>query len=675
LQYDIPASSFVIMKIRLLLITILIAFFSSVFAQGKNDIDSFLKKLKQENTDTALADIYAKLCFKYCTYNPDSALWYGNKAMELSVKINYAKGVADAYNNSGWAYYSKGDIIRAKEYINKALEQFKKIGIKQYIAVPLANLANIYVDKSDYPKALSYYTEAFQYAQEAGDESQCAEMLFSMGRIYNLEKNPAKARSYFQQAYDIHKKAGDDIYMAQALSSIANTYQYEGKYDTALSYYQQTIPVFLKHNDIYRTGNAYENIAIAYENKNQYSEALKNMLLATQYYRRLNSKIDMAYAYSGLAGIYAQTGDADQALLNYKIALELATATSEKNLQQSVLAGLSDVYVKINDYKNAYLLLDSSDKIKDSLFTKDKQDELLKLQTEFETERKQKENQLLKTQNLTASLQLERNREWLIAASAGLLVLAILLYALYKNHQSKIKNIQNLKELNTKLEKQKEEISRINTILQLKALRAQMNPHFIFNCMSSIQESMLTGSIEDANAYLTKLSRLLRMVLNSSDDENISLDKELQMLTLYLQLEKIRLKNNFEYSIEMSEDIVPEELQVPTLTLQPFAENAIWHGLVNKSNNRKLTIKGNIKNNALCFSIHDNGIGRKKADQLKSSTLKHQSKGIKLIEKRLSIINNKISYPHTGFVIHDLYNDEGTGTGTCVEIELPLIVS
>jgi LytS/YehU family sensor histidine kinase len=332
------------------------------------------------------------------------------------------------------------------------------------------------------------------------------------------------------------------------------------------------------------------------------------------------------------------------------------------------------VYVKENDYKSAYLLLDSSYKIKDSLFTKEKQDELLKLQTEFETERKEKENQLLKAQNLSSNLKLEKNKEWLIVTIAALLAAGILLYALYRNRQTKIKNIEVLQVLNQKLEAQKEEIARINNLLEMRALRAQMNPHFIFNCMSSIQECMLTGRIDDANTYLTKFSRLLRMVLNHSDEENISLDKELQMLSLYLQLEKIRLKNNFEYTFQLSDDIVPEELEVPTLILQPFAENAIWHGLVHKKENRHLTIEGNISNDILQFFIIDNGIGREKSEVLKKAASSHESKAIKLVEKRLSIINQNPSNPLAGFTIQDLYDEVHNAAGTSVEIRLPLKV-
>ncbi|MEO8712380.1 MAG: tetratricopeptide repeat protein [Parafilimonas sp.] len=666
-------SRFAAMKTLAVIVLMLCVFSYHSFSQYKQDIGTLLNELKQEETDTGRIDLYSKLSFKYCTVNTDTALFYGNKAMELSVKINDARGIADANNNIGWAYSCRGDNALAKKYISTSLEQFKKIGDKSLIGIPLANLGNVYMGESNYPLALSFFSQAFNFFENAKDKFRAAEALFSIGRIYNLQKDPVKARNYFQQAYDIHKKLGDDLYMAQALSSIANTYQYEEKYDTALSYYKKTIPVFIKYNDFYRTGNVYENIAVAFDNKKQYQDALENMLRAEKYYKKINAKDDMAYAYKGLAGIYAEMEDTEQAISNYKMSLQLAAESSDKNLQQSVLAGLSDVYLKMNDYKNAYLQLDSSYKIKDSLFTQDKQDELLKLQTEFETERREKENEGLKTQNLASSLQLERNREWLIAAAAALLIAGIFLYTLFKNHKAKIKNIQSLKELNTKLEEQKEEISRINTTLELKALRAQMNPHFIFNCMSSIQECMLTGRMDDANTYLTKLSRLLRMVLNYSDEESISLDKELQMLTLYLQLEKVRLKNNFEFKIEMDEEIVPEELEVPALFLQPFAENAIWHGLVNKNADRQLTIKGIIKQDTLYFIVLDNGIGRKKAEELKSEAIRHPSKGISLVKKRLSIISKKAYNTQAGFTIHDLYNDEQIATGTCVEIELPLI--
>ncbi len=665
--------SFVMMKAFITGMLLLI-FSALVYGQDANQIKNLLQQLQTTKPDSGLVDVLSSLSYNYSIVNTDSALYYGNKALLLAVKIKYQKGIADANNNIGWAYACRGDNDNAKKFLNKAETLYNKIGDKNLIPIPLVDLANVFLSESDYPKALSYFSKALQYFEDVKNDFRAAEVLYSIGRIYNLEKNPVMARSYFQQAYNIHKQDGNELYMAQALSSIANTYQFEEKYDTALNYYKKVIPVFIKNNDLYRTGNAYENIAVAYTNKKMYSDALKNMQLAKKYYQLSNRKSDIAYAMDGLGDIYAEFGDSEKAIENYDDALQLAGDVKDKNLQQQVLASLSDVYVKEKDYKSAYLLLDSSYKIKDSLFTKAKQDELLKLQTEFETVRKEKENQLLKAQNLSSNLKLEKNKVWLIASISALVVAGILLFALYKNRQSKIKNIEILETLNQKLEAQKEEITRMNNLLELKALRAQMNPHFIFNCMSSIQECLLTGRMEDANTYLTKLSRLLRMVLNHSDEENISLDKELQMLSLYLQLEKIRLKNNFEYTIQLSDDIVPEELEVPTLILQPFAENAIWHGLVNKKENRHLSIEGKIENDVLHFSIIDNGIGRKKSELLKKMKNNHESKAIKLVEKRLSIINRNPDFPLAGYTIQDLYDEEHNAAGTSVEIKLPLKV-
>jgi LytS/YehU family sensor histidine kinase len=252
------------------------------------------------------------------------------------------------------------------------------------------------------------------------------------------------------------------------------------------------------------------------------------------------------------------------------------------------------------------------------------------------------------------------------------LFLGGIVYLIYKNKEGKARHIKTLEQLNAQLQQQKDEIGRMNTILQLKNLRAQMNPHFIFNCMSSIQECILLGQVDDANRYLTRLSRLLRMVLLYADEESISLDKELQMLDLYLQLESVRLKRNFEYKIEVDENIFTEEIQVPTLILQPFAENAIWHGLQHKESDRKLLIKITAEKNLLYCVIQDNGVGRAKASQMMQLKKHHQSKGLKIIKDRLQILQQKTSRNETGFKFIDLFNEINEPAGTKVQITLPL---
>ena len=499
--------------------------------------------------------------------------------------------------------------------------------------------------------------------------------MHTVGRLYNLLTKYADARKYFEDARLLYKKNNNEQGMANEYMSIANTYRFEKKYTEALNIYLQIIPIFKKANNHYNIGLTYENAAGAYGELKNYPLALKEYDLAIEQYNIIKSNTDIYYPVIGKGDIYDGMKDYSNALSSYSEALRLAKQMQDRSLQYEAMERLAKVSEEKGDYKGAYQMLQQSNIIKDSLFTLDKQTELLKLQTAFETERKEKENLVLKAQNETDKTKLQRNTILLIASTIALVMLGFLLFNFYKNKEAKAKHIAQLQLLNKQLNEQKEAINQFNTLLQLKALRAQMNPHFIFNCMSSIQECILTQRIDDANTYLTKLSRLLRMVLNYSDHENISLEKELEMLKLYLALENVRLKGSIEYSINMDEDLNIEDIEVPTLLLQPFAENAIWHGLVNKTGQRKLAIEIKATDDLLQCIIEDNGIGRHNAFLQKKINNNLESKGMKLIEKRLSIIKQKYPQTQTGFTVEDLYNDAQESIGTRVKIILPLIVS
>lgn len=662
-------------KLRYIFISLFSLLLQQAIAQDAAEIQKLQADLKHATSDSDRVKTLSLLCFNYSDINFDSSLAFGNKALQLATDIHYEHGLADTYNSLGWSYYQHGDDEKAEQYLKTSLEKFKAIGSEENYSPPLSNLANLYLDEKNYAQSLKCFKDALQYAENANNEAQAAICYYNIGKVYNTEGDHAQARQYFTKARDIEIKLNDELEITADNSSIANTYQFENKFDSALIYYNEELPIFLKHHDIYRTGNLYENIGIAYENKKDYAEAFKNMQIAKGYYTQLNSRSDIAYLDEEIGTASVESGNVQQSFSYYNDAIKLAEQIPIADLKRSLLQDLSDAYKQTGDYKNAYIFLDSSYKIKDSLFTKEKQDELVKMQTQFETEQKEKENQLLKTENTANAIELKQNKKLLIFALIGLLSLAGLLYALFRNRREKIKNILTLSKLNTQLHQQKEEIMRINTLLELKALRAQMNPHFIFNCMSSIQECILTGRIDDANTYLTKFSRLLRMVLNHADDENILLEKELEILNLYLQLEKVRLKGSFDYAINMDEEMLSEALKVPTLILQPFAENAIWHGLLNKPDNRMLKISGTIKNDMLFFTVEDNGIGRTKAADLRSHQNPYQSKGIELIKKRLLILQQQSGFQQTGFDIYDLYNNIREPMGTKVEIILPIINS
>ena len=211
-------------------------------------------------------------------------------------------------------------------------------------------------------------------------------------------------------------------------------------------------------------------------------------------------------------------------------------------------------------------------------------------------------------------------------------------------------------------------------IAQLNALRAQMNPHFIFNAMNSIQQFTLKNEVDNANLYLSRFSTLLRKVLHSSQQNFITLDEEMNLLNLYLDIEKLRLGNEFTYTIKADEELETDAVKIPGMLVQPFVENALKHGLASKAGTKKLDVCFSlISENTLLVTVTDNGIGFKKAKELKAQHdkfLPHESKGMALVEQRIKLLGTPGKPVEIN--IAELNGDGSTGGGTKVSLRIPL---
>lgn len=214
----------------------------------------------------------------------------------------------------------------------------------------------------------------------------------------------------------------------------------------------------------------------------------------------------------------------------------------------------------------------------------------------------------------------------------------------------------------------KSEVQQQMQELEMQALKARMNPHFIYNAMNSIQSLVVSNEPESAVRYLGKFAKLLRQVLDNSDQSLIPLSRELSSLELYIELEALRLHVDFDYEIFIDDKLNTDEESLPPLTLQPFVENALWHGLSNKQGTKKLTIKIYPQQNYLITEISDNGIGRIKATEIKSKNISQSvSKGLNITNRRLMILNNENTNPVT---IEDIYDANGNAAGTKVTIRI-----
>lgn len=221
-------------------------------------------------------------------------------------------------------------------------------------------------------------------------------------------------------------------------------------------------------------------------------------------------------------------------------------------------------------------------------------------------------------------------------------------------------------------ERRRSEIKQKIAESEMKALRSQMNPHFIFNALNSIQRFIIKNDKIQASNYLSKFATLVRSVLENAQYSDVVLEDEMKALNLYLELEALRFKSKMEYNIEIEDNIDPKELKIPSMLIQPFVENAIKHGILHKKNGGRVDIKIRIEDSMLICVIEDDGVGRKKAQELKDKQKHtHQSLGMQVTQERLDILNaqraNKVSIK-----ISDLHDEKNEASGTRVEIFTPI---
>ena len=206
----------------------------------------------------------------------------------------------------------------------------------------------------------------------------------------------------------------------------------------------------------------------------------------------------------------------------------------------------------------------------------------------------------------------------------------------------------------------------------MMALRAQMNPHFLFNSLNSINHFIVKNKPEEAAEYLTKFSRLIRLILTNSKLTAVPLANEIEAVRLYLQLEKIRFNNRFDYSIEVEEGVDVDYFEIPPLLIQPYIENAIWHGLLHKEEKGHLKLLLYVQDPYLFVIVEDNGVGRRKAQEQKSkSATKDKSMGMQITAERVDLLNQLKQQQATVEII-DMEDQDGNPSGTKVIMRIPI---
>jgi LytS/YehU family sensor histidine kinase len=209
--------------------------------------------------------------------------------------------------------------------------------------------------------------------------------------------------------------------------------------------------------------------------------------------------------------------------------------------------------------------------------------------------------------------------------------------------------------------------------VKMNALRAQINPHFIFNCLNSIDYYIIKNESQKASEYLNQFSRLIRLILQNSSANFVPLKDELEALQLYMQMESMRFNHRFDYEVKIEKNLDTENLEIPPMLLQPYVENAIWHGLMPKTEKGAIQVAITRENGYLHCAIEDNGIGREKAELFKASnhSTKKRSMGMAITQNRIELLNQQLGANTTVNII-DLKDEYNKAIGTRVELNIPI---
>ena len=588
----------------------------------------------------------------------DSALVYYKKVLDYVLADQDSMKIAITLRNLGIVHHSQGRTEQARDWYSQSIEIGKCINDSITIVRGLTSIASLYSDQGDYVEAIKIAFEALTFAEALGSLKMRSDILSNIGILNGKMGDYPKSLQYHLSSLRMDIETGDQRGISYALNNIGLVYKKMGMIDSAVNYYNRSLAIKRKLADRYGITSGLSNLGTIYKEEGKLDKALECYKEALLIADSANLVLEKARLLSEKASVLVEKRQFNQAKKDYLESLNIAL---QENLQEDIrdnYKGLAELYERNGDLSKSVKFLKRYSNIKDSLLNESNQRSIAEMQTRYETEKKEKEIQIL-TQNTeiqNLKLKKQRTQMWLLVGTVlFLFVIAFFVFSSYRLRQQNYRTALEKKNLET----------------EQRMLRSQMNPHFIFNSMNSIQSYISGNDNFTAMTYLSKFAQLMRGILENSRQVMITLQDEINTLNLYVELEQLRFRNKFEFKLHVDPDLFPETTFIPPMLVQPFAENAIKHGLKNNGDNGLLNIGFSKKDGLIECVIQDNGIGREKANALNENYNKdHQSLGMQVTRERLTALSTE-KRTNSSFEITDLKNRNGESEGTRVIIKMP----
>lgn len=563
-------------------------------------VEQMLKLARQENDSSCLAEAYNKLGISSCyTGQNEQAIENFTAALEINKAMNEQASVANSYENLGIVYNEMGDFDKAIECQLKSVEIRKPINYSRLFNNYM-NLSILYGAINNAEKQ-GYYIDLAKHeiVSKQGINAENKAIFYNgLGDFYKEQGLNDSSIVCYRKVVRYSKEAEWNRGITSGWGSLAGIFQKMGELDSAIVYHR------------------------------------KSLELSEQ----IDECMSIAEELTALAKIYAQKNDDNKAVSYAEKALEKARSCKLLEVESRILEFIAGYYAGKGNYKQAYEHHQQFTAVEDSIRSADIINKMAELEIQHQTKEKEQQIELLSAEN-----QIKNQRVILFIAISVSLLLLLATGVMFYFRKKK----QN---------QQKQEI------LRQQLLRSQMNPHFLFNALGSIQNYMLNNNAKEAAGYLNNFASLTRAILEHSAEESILLEDEIDALHNYIKLEQMRLQHSFSYTIEFDGEVEPEFIKIPPMLIQPFVENAIKHGLKNARGELKIRFED--CDDTLKVSVSDSGKG---FDENNIQGKTHKSMAMAIFAKRIRLLKKKYS-KKAGFDIQSFPNK-----GTKVIINIPVI--
>lgn len=568
--------------------------------------------------------------------------------------------------------YLHSDVAQSLPHTQEALELSKTLGYTKGEALSenALGMYHLYHDENR-EKALEHVLRSVQILDSIGDEDHLNISYNNLGLVYQRLERHKDSQAIYLKLYERLKEGPINQTLLGTCNNLGLAYQHDGNFEKALEWYNVLNELSEEINMQFGVMMANGNISRVYGEMKNFEKMMEHAKVVLNISEQLGMAKHLANSHQLIGKAYGELGQMTKAIHHLEVSDSMSIELKDLRMITGGRKLLSGFYAESGDHRTAFEYLESAQAYNDSILQKENQERIEEMRVKFKTEEAIKDKELAELQAQSERLEKERNRN-LAYGLGAIAVLIILLAALQIN---RMRSKRKAEQLETEL-KLKEEEAKWNEQLRqsrMSALKSQMNPHFIFNAMNSVQSLFYADEKEKASKYLGRFSKLMRNVLEMSDQPTVSLYKEIEALTSYLELEQLRFEGNFKFDIDLDEEIDDEMVKIPSMLIQPYVENAIKHGLLHKDGDCRLSII--IKQpdaNSLTVIVADNGVGREASEAIrKDKNPEHRSFASDATATRLELLNNNRT-DKLSVEFEDLKGDDGKPAGTKVSISIPL---